>query len=103
MKKTFAIVTVILALMGVFLFRPTQQKEKHTPVPRICQLPMYFESNDGQADPTIKYIVRKNKHLFLFTPKEILIQLPQFSLLRMEFVGGNADPILKGLNEQECK
>ncbi len=73
-------------------------------------IPLYFEVNQGQTDPVVKYLTRGNGYIFYFTPQEIIMCLQNggkgertCSALKMQFVGANATSIIKGIDEQESK
>lgn len=79
----------------------------------FLSLPMRFESNNGQIDSRVKYLTRGQGYTFYFTPQEIVMILQQKSqgkstshqgsILKARFVSANSDPLIKGLEEQECK
>jgi hypothetical protein len=84
-------------------------------------LPLSFERNDGQADPSMKFKSRGKGYTLFLTPTEAVIALrtPQTSLntrslaskphngesnlLRVEFAGANRNPRIEGIDRQPGK
>ncbi len=75
------------------------------------QIPLAFEVNEGQTDPAVKYLSRGPGYSLFLTPQEAVLSLTKFpqtnknasqaskptnSVLRMEFVGANADSNIMG-------
>ena len=86
--------------------------------PEVPPLPLGFEENQGQSDAQIKFLARGNGCGVFLTPSEVVLVLckavnppdptdmesfltssegVEYTLLRMKFVGGNADPTVSGL------
>ncbi len=83
-------------------------------IAQIVKLPMYFEKNEGQIDPSVKYLTREYGSTFYFTPREIVMVLQkQFqdtepktltsSVLKIQFVGAQVNPLITGIDEQPSK
>ncbi len=87
------------------------------------KIPLFFEANQGQTDPSVRFLTRSNGYTMFLTPTEtVLVEgkngavtggkfgkgLPAFradarnskqSVLRMELLGANAAPEIQGLQE----
>jgi hypothetical protein len=76
-------------------------------VPNLSQLPLSFIPNGGQFDPTVNFSVRGASHAIFFTPDEVVFSVAaqpdpeseevQSSVVRLEFVGANGDPVIEGI------
>ncbi|MCT7967740.1 SBBP repeat-containing protein [Laspinema sp. D1] len=76
-------------------------------VPNLGQLPLSFIPNAGQYDPTVNFTVRGASHGIFFTPDEVVFSAAaqpdpesdelQSSVVRLEFVGANGDPVIEGI------
>lgn len=95
------------------------------PVPaidaRYGQLPLTFEKNVGQSDPSVSFLSRGEDYALFLTSTEAVLrvrgtgseagarpsdptrQFSQDAVLRMGFVDANAAPRIEGLDEQEGK
>jgi hypothetical protein len=86
-------------------------------------IPLFFEANEGQTDPSVRYLTRSNGYTMLLTPTEtVLVEgktvaknedrfdgLPapfrkhekasNQSVLRMELLGANSAPEFRGLEQ----
>src|SRR5262245_28023785 len=66
-------------------------------------LPLSFEENLGQTDPSVKYFARGNHYGFYFTSKEAVLSLQKdpgdgkSTILRMKMVGGNPKTRVVGM------
>lgn len=79
-------------------------------IAQVLKFPLYFESNEGQTDASVKYLSRGRGYAFYFTPKEIVMVLQKGSkaeetrsVIKLHFVGANPAPMIRGLEEQESK
>jgi len=87
------------------------------------KMPLFFEANEGQTDPSVRFLTRSGGYTMFLTPTEtVLVEgkngivsgdkfgrgLPAFhadaknakqSVLRMELLGTNSAPEFKGLQE----
>lgn len=75
---------------------------------QFYEVPLYFEENSGQVDSDVKYLSRGPGYTFYFTPQEIVMALQnckeeKSALLKIKFLGTCQEPVLKGVDEQECK
>ncbi len=79
---------------------------------QMLQFPLYFESNEGQTDASVKYLTRGKGYTLYFTPQEIVMVLQKkledsehfsSSILKMQFVGAKTNPLVQGLEEQASK
>jgi hypothetical protein len=63
-------------------------------------LPLYFEANRGQADPSAQFLARGRDSQFLISPVEAQIVLRQEAAgpvtVRMQFVGANPQAQIRG-------
>ncbi len=76
-------------------------------VPNLSQLPLSFIPNAGQFDPTVNFSVRGASHAIFFTPDEVVLTAAaqpdpesddlQSSVVRLEFLGANGDPVIEGI------
>ncbi|MCT7956090.1 SBBP repeat-containing protein [Laspinema palackyanum] len=76
-------------------------------VPNLAQLPLSFIPNAGQLDPTVNFSVRGASHGIFFTPDEVVFSVAaqpdpesdelQSSVVRLEFVGANGNPVIEGI------
>ncbi|MCT7976949.1 SBBP repeat-containing protein [Laspinema olomoucense] len=76
-------------------------------VPNLSQLPLSFIPNAGQFDPTVNFSVRGASHAIFFTPDEVVFTAAaqpdpesdevQSSVVRLEFVGANGNPVIEGI------
>ena len=63
------------------------------------QLPLSFESNEGQTDPHVDFITRGSGYTLFLTPREAMLALHSPSaetMLHMKFVGSEAKPQVAG-------
>ena len=63
------------------------------------QLPLSFESNEGQTDPHVDFITRGSGYTLFLTPREAMLALRSPSaetMLRMKFVGSETKPQVTG-------
>jgi hypothetical protein len=78
----------------------------------FAQLPLRFEKNEGQADPQVKFMSQNGAYSLFFTPKEAVLLLRRKSprkaasksnqnaaVVRLRFVGSNANPRVVGVEE----
>ena len=64
------------------------------------KLPASFESNDGQADPAVKFLCRGRGHALFLTATEAVLSLdgPRHAtaVVRLRLAGGNGHPRVAG-------
>ncbi len=75
--------------------------------PNLGQLPLSFIPNAGQFDPEVNFSVRGASHGIFFTPEEVVLTAaaqpdPESdellsSVVRLDFVGANANPVIEGI------
>ncbi|MBI4327825.1 MAG: hypothetical protein HY674_21550 [Chloroflexi bacterium] len=75
----------------------------------FTKLPLGFEANEGQADPSVKFLSRGKGCALFLGPSKVMLQLgtgpahetnrPARATLRMKFAGANSLPALKGVGE----
>ena len=79
---------------------------------QFFKIPLYFEKNEGQIDPSVKYLAKGRGYSFYFTPQEIAMELKKgskeesrrtSSVLKLQFVGASQNPRILGIDEQACK
>ena len=88
-------------------------KDKSRALALLSSLPVNFEPNRGQADPSVEYLSRGPGYSLFLTPTGALISIQRpfepssgqpaanrFSLLQLEFVGGNRHSHLEGVAPQ---
>src|SRR5437867_12589063 len=75
-------------------------------------LAMSFEANPGQIEPQIKYISRGPGYTLFLRPTEATLALykthsagvgAKLFVVRMQFPGGNPQPVVEGLDELSGK
>ncbi len=63
-------------------------------------LPVSFEANQGQANPSVKYLARGKGYQLLLSPRQSALTLQVAGsvseTIEMKLVGGNTDPMLGG-------
>ena len=63
-------------------------------------LPLAFEANQGQTDPTVKFFAHGDGSGLFLTPDEIVLTFPASkSVLRMRFAGANRNPRMEGVSQ----
>jgi hypothetical protein len=86
-------------------------------------MPLFFEANEGQTDPSVRYLTRSNGYTMFLTPTETVLvegktiakngdkfdagstlfwkdaKASSQSVLRMELLGANSAPEFRGLEE----
>lgn len=70
---------------------------------QLLKLPLSFESNKGQIDPSVQFLSRRKGYSFYFTPQEIVMVIQKNSPLKIQFIGANQNPILAGVDELNSK
>ena len=72
---------------------------------QLFKIPLYFEKNEGQIDPSVKYLTKGRGYSFYFSPQEIVMVLKKglkedsrdtSSILKLQFVGAKQDPRILG-------
>ena len=67
-------------------------------------LPLEFEANVGQADPSVRFLARGRGYGLFVTPAETVLALPgNAAPLRVRFEGARRDAELRGLDERPGK
>ena len=73
-----------------------------SPVQRVS-LPLQFEANAGQTDPSVDFVARVSGGTLYFRPAEVVMSLPLDSeestaraAVSMQFVGANASHVIEG-------
>jgi hypothetical protein len=119
-SQTLAFTAALLAVVGSMFIptpagvstqsyrRPASQANARPDRERISevygQLPLQFEANQGQDDPSVKFLSRGPGYGVFLTPTEVVLVLskkasPQAAVVRMQLVGANPDPELTGIEE----
>lgn len=104
-----------LTLPGVFSGpdRPTERTPTAAAKAAYGSLPASFEANHGQTDPQVRYLAHGKGFTMFLTPGEAVLSLAQptaqagggaapttrSSVVRMKFLGANADPRISGVGE----
>ena len=110
LKTRLRIVGLIMGLIIVsYLFFPNvnkvASKSNAELLAQFFNIPIYFESNQGQTDSSVKYLTRGSGYTFYFTPQEIVTVFSNKSnntedqvgtVLKLKFLGANLDPVLIG-------
>jgi hypothetical protein len=73
--------------------------------PRISALPLTFVANRGQTDARVRFVARGLGGAIFFTPREIVLSLPdrsasQSATVRLRFKGGNVRPTIDAVAPQ---
>jgi uncharacterized repeat protein (TIGR02543 family) len=89
---------------------PAQQSVKADPATRARVLeafgrtPLHFEPNQGQTDPTVKFLARVPGYQLLLTPNEAVLavrgqtaELPVVVRMQLTGAGVNPQPVVEGL------
>src|SRR5687767_3493742 len=68
------------------------------------RVPLHFERNQGQVDPSVRFLARGNGYSLFLTPTEAVLSLRQretanAAVLRFTLVGGNPRPTVAGRDE----
>jgi hypothetical protein len=102
---------------GCGLFRPQVEQLEGRCLPAAAltaygQLPLSFEANEGQADPSVNFLSRGNGYALFLTPREAVLSLRKAEntqgadaprspadVLRMQLIGGNMAPAMAGLDQ----
>src|SRR5438309_1496509 len=68
------------------------------------RLPLYFEANQGQTDPQVKFLARGGGHTLFLTPTEAVLVLTKQdpslqAVLRMTFMGASPQAQITGQRE----
>lgn len=72
------------------------------------QLPLSFETNQGQTDGEVKFLSRGSGYTLFLTPTEAVLSLQNGSknkpgVLRMKLAGANVNPVVTGRNQLSGK
>jgi uncharacterized repeat protein (TIGR01451 family) len=123
-KLTIAPVLLVVAVLVVgLLVRPQSERTSNSPSPSAvhnatystslerlpledktklsewtAQLPLAFEINRGQADPSIKFLSRQNGSELLLTASEAILRLPD-SQFTLKFRGANLKASVSGRDQ----
>jgi hypothetical protein len=75
------------------------ETNKRRALEAFAKLPLYFEPNVGQTDPTVKFMSRAHDHALLLTPSEMVVVTrgsEKTATVRMQLPGGNPSPRIFG-------
>jgi hypothetical protein len=99
----------VLALLAILLAGLCHRAEpagvKAVQAPAARQLPIAFEANLGQADPTVRFLSRGSGYALFLTPSEAVLTLASgpggsgSRVLRLRLVGGSLDQPVVGLDQ----
>jgi len=83
---------------------PFSAKQAASPLAAFAHLPLYFERNDGQSDPRVKFLARGGGYALFLTDSSALMKLQHSAVssqhsLSMEFLNHNHRPKLQAENE----
>ncbi|WP_420267127.1 hypothetical protein [Candidatus Magnetominusculus dajiuhuensis] len=96
----------------------TQSEDNAVIVGSYGKLPIAFEANEGQTDPTVKYLARGQGYTLFMTPGEFVLSMTttdrklsenmvKTESIRIKFVNPNTDAsgaqTITGLGELTCK
>lgn len=65
---------------------------------QLANIPVYFEANQGQAEPSVRFLSRGPGYSFYLTSKQAVSVLADGSVVRMKWVGGSSKSRVTGLN-----
>lgn len=96
-----------ISYMGLFKFPFFLMTKQASIIQSFMQIPLHFESNQGQVDDQVRFLSRGNGYNIYFTSKEVVMDLHtaqtsnassthHSSILRLQFVGGNDKPVIVG-------
>ena len=88
--------------LGTPLAQPDAAMETHASA-AYGQLPLSFESNQGQTDTRVNFLSRGSGYTLFLTPNEAVLSLKQASsedVLRMQLVGANPTAQVAGRDQQ---
>ncbi|MEO6390279.1 MAG: SBBP repeat-containing protein [Pyrinomonadaceae bacterium] len=86
-------------------------EERKTIAENFGRIPLHFEANQGQTDPSTNFISRAGNHTLLLKKNEAQLVLPNRNrassgprdakpeVLKMKLAAANEDPIIEGLEE----
>src|SRR5438552_9440830 len=103
---------VILAGLVISMVIPTQTKicagakANAEPKADFGKLPLVFEENVGQTDESIKFLGRGNGYTLFLTDEGAMFKFRRpgkDSILKMQIVGANPAPQIKGMEQLEGK
>ena len=102
---------------------PATSAPKSSVAPKPIHLPLFFEANQGQSDPQVRFMARGKGYTLLLTPTETILaesktqvsarsssfapfqnpliatKTSRGSVIRMQLVGANSAPAMTGLEE----
>lgn len=93
----------------IFTYRDSISSNKNQILSQFYHIPLYFEKNEGQIHKQFKYLTRCPGHVLYFAPNEVFVSLKKskkegmFGALNIQFVNANPNPVIQGIDEQECK
>lgn len=111
MKRIILALSIILSFQfpnHVFANSTSSTFQKLQLKQAFGQIPLSFESNQGQTDKSVRFFSRGNGYGFYLTPTEAVLVLSkqpeysksdpkiQSSIIRMQFVGANPEPRIVG-------
>jgi hypothetical protein len=79
---SFAVITLLMALTIYWLQRGSTSPEiapfspERLKVRDTSKLPFYFEPNDGQTDPSVRFLARLHGSNLFFTPSDVTLSIP---------------------------
>ena len=71
---------------------------------KSISLPLFFEANEGQADPQVKFLTRTSGYTLFLTPSETVLAASKgksgkASFVKMQLAGANPSPAMSGFDE----
>jgi hypothetical protein len=91
----------VLASIGLVGLLSSSQAALTTPersAAHSFQLPLTFEINQGQTDDRVDFLARGPGYNIFLTATEAVFALPRAPAMRMQLVGGAADPAVQGVD-----
>lgn len=90
-------------LLLLALFAPAVASSQARSVETYGKLPLSFEANLGQTDPSVKFLARGQGYSLFLTSTEAVLSLSRgrgpAAVLRLKLVGGNPAPLVLGEKE----
>src|SRR5687767_15318203 len=93
--------SLCLLVLAVMLASAVPAAASHATMPHsFGNLPLTFEVNEGQVDPSVRFLSRAQKSTIFLTPREAVLSLrgagDQRAVVRWEMAGGNRNPRIVG-------
>ena len=106
MRVLPACVCLTVACLG-FGATPPDTAPAPERTPELCSLPLSFEANQGQTDPTVRYLSRGDRYTLFLTSDSVVFKLGpppgssasggrSSSIVRMKLAGANPDAAVSG-------